>query len=151
MLMLNRAFFSLQSNWTPTVIALGNLFLNAVLDLVLYRFGVWGIPLSTALCNIVATWALLVLMRRRLGGLDGSRIASTVTRVVIASALVALVGYVIWRPLDSFLGRSFPGQFVSLGAALVASVAVYFAACSLLRVREMQALLSLRGRLRSAR
>jgi putative peptidoglycan lipid II flippase len=151
MLMLNRAFFSLQSNWTPTAIALGNLFLNALLDLVFYRFGVWGIPLSTALCNIVATWALLVLMRRRLGGLDGTRIASTVTRVVVASSLVALVGYVVWRPLDSLLGRSFPGQFVSLGAALVASIAVYFAACSLLRVREMQALLSLRGRLRSAR
>src|SRR5262249_654377 len=32
MLMLNRAFFSLQSNWLPTAVALGNLFLNAVLD-----------------------------------------------------------------------------------------------------------------------
>ena len=32
MLMLNRAFFSLQSNWIPTAVALGNLFLNALLD-----------------------------------------------------------------------------------------------------------------------
>jgi putative peptidoglycan lipid II flippase len=151
MLMLNRAFFSQQSNWIPTIVALGNLFLNAILDLVFYRFGVWGIPLSTALCNIVATWALLVLLRRRLGWLDGTRIASTVMRVVVASALVALVAYVVWRPLDDLVGRSFPGQVVSLGAALVVSVGVYFAACSLLKVREMQALLSLRGRLRSAR
>ena len=43
MLMLNRAFFSLQSNWVPTWIALGNLFLNAVLDLALYHVGAWGI------------------------------------------------------------------------------------------------------------
>ena len=33
MLMLNRAFFSLQSNWIPTIVALGNLFVNLVLDL----------------------------------------------------------------------------------------------------------------------
>ena len=31
--MLNRAFFSLQSNWIPTLVALGNLFVNLVLDL----------------------------------------------------------------------------------------------------------------------
>src|SRR5207247_8345189 len=35
MLMLNRAFFSLQSAWIPTAIALGNLTLNAILDPVL--------------------------------------------------------------------------------------------------------------------
>ena len=35
MLMLNRAFFSLQSNWIPTAVALGNLFLNALLDFAL--------------------------------------------------------------------------------------------------------------------
>ena len=32
MLMLNRSFFSLQDNWVPTAVALGNLFLNAILD-----------------------------------------------------------------------------------------------------------------------
>src|SRR3954468_5234398 len=53
MLMLNRAFFSLRQNWLPTKIALATLFLNALLDLALYRVGVWGIPLSTAICNIV--------------------------------------------------------------------------------------------------
>ena len=75
MLMLNRAFFSLQSNWIPTVVALGNLFLNALLDLAFYRFGIWGIPLSTTVVNIAGTVALFVLLRRRLGRLDGRAIA----------------------------------------------------------------------------
>jgi len=47
MLMLNRGFFSLQSPWIPSWVAFGNLGLNAVLDAVFYRFGIWGIPLST--------------------------------------------------------------------------------------------------------
>ena len=150
MLMLNRAFFSLQSNWIPTVIALGNLFLNAILDFALYRVGVWGIPLGTAICNIVATWALVVLLRRRLGRLYGGEIVSTVVRVAVVSAAVAGVSWVIWKPLDSTLGRSFGAQVVSLGLALVAAIIVYLAGCRLLRVRELDTLTSVWARLRGA-
>src|SRR4029079_17490259 len=70
MLMMNRAFFSLQENWLPTAVALGNLALNAALAAAFYRFGTWGIPLSTAVVNIAGTVVLLVLLRRRLGRLE---------------------------------------------------------------------------------
>ncbi|MDX6454525.1 MAG: putative peptidoglycan lipid flippase [Gaiellaceae bacterium] len=150
MLMLNRAFFSLRMNWIPTKIALGNLFFNAVLDLVLYRVGIWGIPLATAICNVAGTFALLVVLRRRIRRIDGRSIAATTSRVVVASAVVAAVSWAIWRPLDSTLGRSFPAQVVSLGTALTAAIAVYLICCRLLRVRELDALLSLRNRLRGA-
>ena len=150
MLMLNRAFFSLQENWIPTIVALGNLFLNAVLDFAFYRYGVWGIPLSTAFVNLAGSWALFVLLRRRLGGADGGAIAVTVLKVVVASAVVAAVSWTVWRPLDSALGRSFAAQLVSLGLALAAAVVTYVACCRLLNVRELKTLLSLRTRLRRA-
>jgi putative peptidoglycan lipid II flippase len=149
MLMLNRAFFSLQSNWVPTVVALGNLGLNALLDFAFYRFGTWGIPLSTAICNVAGAAALLVLLRRRLGRLDAATIGASTARIVAASAAVAVVSYAVWRPLDDALGRSFGAQVVSLGAALAAAAAAYAAGCRALGVREMQALLSLRSRVRS--
>jgi putative peptidoglycan lipid II flippase len=151
MLMLNRAFFSLQSNWVPTWIALGNLFLNAVLDYVLGRWlGIWGIPLATAICNVAGAWALIVLLRRRLGSVDFVGVASTTTRVVAASAVVAAVAWFVWHPLDSALGRSFPAQVVSLGTALAAAVVAYTLGCRLLRVQELDSVLSLRTRLRRA-
>jgi putative peptidoglycan lipid II flippase len=148
MLMLNRAFFSLQSNWIPTSVALGNLALNAILDALFYRLGVWGIPLSTAVCNLAGTIALLYLFKQRLGRIDGSAIASSVSRIVVAGAAVAAVAWFVWRPLDSILGRSLPAQVASLGSALLAAGAAYLVVCSALRVREMQALLSLRSRAR---
>lgn len=148
MLLLNRAFFSLQSNWVPTAIALGNLVLNALLDLAFYRLGVWGIPLATAICNIAGAWALVAVLRRRHGRLDGAAIAASLVRVVAASAAVAAVGYGVWRELDAVVGRSFGGQVVSLGAALALAVAVYLAACKLLRVEELRTLTSLGARLR---
>lgn len=147
MLMFNRAFFSLQDNWTPTVIALGNLFANALLDLAFYRLGTWGIALATAVVNVGGTIALAILLRRRLGSIAGGRMTAALTKIVLACVPVAAVSYVVWEPLDGALGRTFPAQVVSLGAALLAAVAVYLAACSVLRVGEMQALLSLRGRL----
>jgi putative peptidoglycan lipid II flippase len=150
MLMLNRAFFSLQSNWIPTAVALGNLFLNVILDVALYRVGAWGIALSTAICNVAGTIALLVLLRRRVGEFEGRRIAVTVIKVVIASSVVALVAWFVWHPLDDALGRSFIAQVVSLGSALAASLGIYIVACRLLRVRELEVLLSLRARLRRA-
>jgi putative peptidoglycan lipid II flippase len=150
MLMLNRAFFSLRLNWLPTAIALGNLFLNAVLDFAFYRVGVWGIPLSTAVCNVAGTWALLIALRRRIRHVDGVEITSTVARVLVASAVVGAVIWTIWRPLDSALGRSFPAQLVTLGVPLGAAVAVYLVCARLLQVRELDVLLSLRTRLRRA-
>jgi putative peptidoglycan lipid II flippase len=149
MLMLNRAFFSLQSNWIPTAVALGNLALNIALDAVFYRFGTWGIPLATAICNVAGTVALIILLRRRLGRIDAHALASSAVRIVVASALVALVSFGVWWPLDDALGRSFPAQVVSLGLALAAAAAAYLGTCRALRVREMQALLSLRSRVGS--
>src|SRR5207249_6644305 len=70
MLMLNRAFFSLQSPWVPTVVALGNLGLNAALDGAFYQLGIWGLPLSTSIVNIAGSAALLVLLRRRLARIE---------------------------------------------------------------------------------
>ena len=148
MLMLNRAFFSLQSNWIPTAVALGNLFLNAVLDYAFYRFGVWGIPLATAVVNVAGTWALLVLLRRRLGRMHGGEIAQTVARVALVSAAVAGIAWIVWKPLDSALGRSFGAQAVSLGLALAAALCTYFIGCRALRVRELDTLTSVWSRLR---
>jgi len=150
MLMLNRAFFSLQENWIPTAVALANLFLNAILDLVFYRYGTWGIPLSTAVVNVAGTVALVVLARRRLGGIEGARTTTAIVRILIASAALAAVAYAVWEPLDSALKRSFGAQVVSLGAALLAAMAIYLAVCRLLRVRELDALLSLVRRVRPA-
>jgi putative peptidoglycan lipid II flippase len=150
MLMLNRAFFSLQHAWTPTWVALANLGLNAALDAAFYKLGIWGIPLATSLVNIAGTAALLLLFRKRLGLIDLGRTANTVARIVVASAVVAGVAYGCWRGLDDAVGRAFWGQLVSLGTALVASTVVYLAACRALRVRELDTLLALRSRFQRA-
>src|SRR3954468_16852445 len=119
MLMLNRSFFSLQDNWVPTLVALGNLVLNALLDVAFSPFGIWGIPLATSLVNIAGTAALLVLLRRRLERIHFDRVSGSFLRVLAAAVLAGLAAYAVWKPLDSALGRSAGGQLLSLGPALI--------------------------------
>ena len=144
MLLLNRAFFSLQLPWIPTAVALGNLALNALLDWAFYRLGTWGIPLGTTVVNIAGTAALLVLLRRRLGRIELMETARAFGLIVLAAAVLGVVAYGTWRGLDEALGQSLAGQIVSVSSALVAGAVAYGISCRILGVRELQALRSLR-------
>jgi putative peptidoglycan lipid II flippase len=150
MLMLNRAFFSLQMPWLPTAVALANLALNAAFDAVFYRLGVWGIPLSTSLVNVAGTAALLWLLRRRIGRIELSQTGGALARILVAGGLLAGVSFGVWQGIEAALGNALGPQVLAVVAALLAGGLVYLVACRLLRVRELDALLSLRGRLARA-
>ncbi len=150
MLMLNRAFFSLQSNWIPTAIALANLGLNAALDAAFYRVGVWGIPLSTSVVNVAGTAALLFVLRRRVQRIEFGATSRALLLITAASAALAGSSYGVWIALDHALGRSLGAQLVSLCAGIAVGLAAYLISCFLLGVRELDALLGLRARFRRA-
>ena len=82
MLMLNRAFFSLQSTWVPTSVALGNLGLNAALDALFYRGRRLGDPALDVAREHRRPWRCCIqLLRRRIGRLElKETIRSTVRR-----------------------------------------------------------------------
>jgi putative peptidoglycan lipid II flippase len=144
MLMLNRAFFSLQSPWIPSWVAAANLGLNAALDAAFYRLGIWGIPLSTSLVNIAGTAALLVLLRRRLGRLELGETTRSFVLAAVASAVLAAAAWWSWHLVDAALGRSLAAQVASLGVGLGIGLAAFVGACRLLGVRELDALARLR-------
>jgi putative peptidoglycan lipid II flippase len=150
MLLLNRAFFGLQTPRIPTLVAAGNLVFNAVLYAALYRVGVWGVPLAISIANIAGAGALIVLLRRRLDGLDLARTTDAFLRIAAASAALGAVAYGVWWVLDDVFERDFLGQVISVGGGVSAGGAVYLAACRLLGVREIETLLSLRARFRRA-
>jgi putative peptidoglycan lipid II flippase len=148
MLLLNRAFFGLQLPRIPTIVAGANLVLNTALYLVLYRVGVWGVPLAISIANIAGAAALLTLLQRRVGGLEIRRTTDAFLRITAASAALGVVSYAVWWVLDDVFGRSFLGQLISVGGAVTLGGLVYLGACRALGVREMQTLLSLRARFR---
>jgi putative peptidoglycan lipid II flippase len=146
MLLLSRSFYSLQRNWVPTSVALGTVALNAALDAVLYRLGIWGIPLATSIVNVVGVAILLTVMRRDPGLAAPRDVAASVVRIVLAALAAAAAALGVWAGLDALLGRDLWAQIVSLGAGLAAAALAYLGAARLLGVRELEALQALRRR-----
>ena len=145
MLILNRSFYAVQTNWTPTAIALGAVALNATFDTIFYRLGIWGIPLATSTVNVVAATVLLVMMRRRVGLEHVGRTLGVVARVAFAAAFAAAAAFLVWYGLDSLFGDSLIGQLASLGVGFAAAGLTYLGLARSLGLRELEALLLLRA------
>jgi putative peptidoglycan lipid II flippase len=143
-LLLTRTFFSLQRPWIPTTISGINLAITAIVALALYApFGVGGIVVGTVVATAASVAAQAMILRRELGGLELGQFLDNAIRVTAAAALLAGVSYLVWYGLDEALGRSTIAQIVSLGAALLAGAAAYFAAVLALRVPEARQILRL--------
>ncbi len=138
MLLLNRSFFALQRPWLPTGIALANLALNTVLNVAFLRFGVWGIPLATSLTNVVSIVLLWVLLQRHVGSLEGYRTVRSIVRVTVASGVLAAVAWGTWRVVDGLVGRSLPGQLLSVMLACTIGGVAYLWVAKRTRIEEAQ-------------
>jgi putative peptidoglycan lipid II flippase len=143
-LLMTRAFFALQEARIPTQVAAGNLFLNLILDLILYKpFGAGGIALATA---VVTTWnasLLGILLSRRVGSLHVREVAGEAARIAVATVYCTAAAFGVWWPLDQLLGRSILAQVVAVGLGLAAGAGAYFAAGRILHLAEMDVLASL--------
>jgi putative peptidoglycan lipid II flippase len=138
-LLQTRTFFSLQRPWQATALATIDLVVSALAALALYApFGVGGIVAGTGIGTTAAVVAQAVILRRKFGGLELRRLFSTATRITIAAAALAGIGWLVWHVLDQALGRGLAGQIVSLGTGLAAGGVAYVALSWLLRVEELE-------------
>ena len=137
-LLLTRTFFSLQRPWTPTALAAGNIVLNLLVSLALYKpFGVAGPVIGTATASAAMAAAQARWLRADLQGkLEGRATAAAVARMLAAAVGLGVVAYGVWRGLDELLGTRLVAQIVSVGVAIVAGLCVYGGAVLALRVRE---------------
>jgi putative peptidoglycan lipid II flippase len=125
-LLLTRTFFSLQRPWLPTTLALGSLVVNVAVSVALYKpLGIAGLVLGTGVSNAVLTLAEARWLRVELRGLEVTRSLISVAGMLEGAVVLGLVAYVVWSGLDHALGRSLPGQIVSVTGAIALGAAVY--------------------------
>jgi putative peptidoglycan lipid II flippase len=153
-LLFSRTFFSLQRPWATTALAGANLVVNAAVAAALYEpFGVAGIVIGTVAGTVVMCVAQGALLRSWLGGVEGTRMLASATRMLVAGALLGGAAYLVWDLLDAALGRSLAAQIVAVGVGIGAGLGVYAGAVWALKVpeaREFRALLPARFGRRSA-
>jgi putative peptidoglycan lipid II flippase len=151
-IMFNRGFQGLQRPWLPLYVGLVNLGLNALLDWVLYRpLGTRGIVLSTSIVSAFNFVALVWLMRRQVGPVDGRRILGAAARMAVAALALALVSFGLWRALRGFADGGLAQLLLSVVVVFAAGGLAYVGAARLLRLEELHVLGTLvRRRVRPA-
>jgi putative peptidoglycan lipid II flippase len=138
---MSRAFYAMHDTRTPVLIGITAMALNLAFSLlfsaVFTRLG-WmphgGLALANSLATALEMIALLFVMRRRLGGLEGRRVWSGLARATAGGAIMALV---LWGWIDRTSGGS--AWLVALGGILLGG-GVYGSLLLLLRVPEARAL-----------
>ncbi|MFB0535147.1 MAG: murein biosynthesis integral membrane protein MurJ [Anaerolineae bacterium] len=134
-----RTFFAQEDTITPLLIAAGSAAVNIGLGLVLMGpLGHGGLALANSLAVSAEVLVLLLILRRRLGGVEGKQTLQELSRVLLATAVMgAVIGGVLT------LGHRADANIIWTAAAGgVAGVIIYVAVSRLLGVRELYSMLA---------
>jgi putative peptidoglycan lipid II flippase len=129
-----RAFFAQKDTVTPLLIAVGSAVANILLGILLMgRLGTGGLALANSLAVTGEVLVLLVVLRRRLGSVEGWQIAQILARVLLAclgmgAAMIAVLAWGRHMELTSW---------VLVPAAGVSGAVIYLLVGRLLGIREI--------------
>ena len=132
-------FYALHESRTPVIVSAVTVCINIALNLLLIRvMGYRGLALGTAIAALFNAAALLWLLRRRLGGLDGRRVATAFGKIAVASAVMGVAAWVVQRALGGVLppDAGVIARLVGVGAAITIGVGVLGAASRVLGIHE---------------
>jgi putative peptidoglycan lipid II flippase len=130
------SFYSLGDSRTPVTVSVVTVAVSLALNLALVRvMGFRGLALGTALAALFNAATLLLLLSRRLDGLDGRRIAIAFVKILAASAVMGLTAYVAVDWLHSRLpGNEWYLRATRVFGAIMLAILVLFFSARLMRI-----------------
>jgi putative peptidoglycan lipid II flippase len=136
---LSPAFYALNDARTPMLISLGSIVVNYVMNsLLVGPFGHVGLAFSTSAVALVNFMLLALIMRRRIGGLQGRRLGKTVLQIFCASFAMAAIGWITSEFVSTLPLYGIVMDLVKVGASIGLAAIVFYLSCRLLRVEELQ-------------
>jgi putative peptidoglycan lipid II flippase len=135
------SFYSLGDARTPVTVSIITVAVNLALNLALVRvMGFRGLALGTALAALFNALTLLLLLSRRLDGLEGPRIFVAFLKILAASLFMGVAAYAA----SGWLRESLPGgewymRATRVFSAIVLAMLVLVASAKLMRIAEFTA------------
>jgi putative peptidoglycan lipid II flippase len=135
---LSPAFYALNDARTPMLISLASIAVNYLMNsLLVGPFGHVGLAFSTSTVALVNFLLLALLMRKRLGRLEGRGLGKTILLVGVASAAMAATVWIMTKavtslPIDGFLLR-----LVQVLASMGSAAIVFYLSCRSLKIKEL--------------
>ena len=138
--LLTRTFYAMQDTRTPALVNLVAGAVNVGAALVYVGpldLGLGGMALAHATSYVVGASLLLLLLRRRLGPIDGSRIARTAAKATIGAVTSAAAAFGVIEAWEVPTEASVLVQAAHVGAAIAVGVLVFLITALILRVGEV--------------
>jgi putative peptidoglycan lipid II flippase len=136
--LLSRAYYAMQDTKTPFLINCLSVGTNIAVDFPLFfAMGVKGLALGHALSYLIGVGLQLRDLRKKIGGIDGSRLLTSGLRIAAAAGLM---GAVVWLTFQAVVRVSASGSISDLAQVAIpiaVGVASYVAFASLFKVEEV--------------
>jgi putative peptidoglycan lipid II flippase len=100
-----------------------------------------GIGLAMSASNLVGAVISAMLLRRRIGGLDGARVLRTHIQLVVAAVAAGVAGWLVDAGVHAAVGFGRLSSYLALLVAGVTMIAVYGTALRVMRVQEFDLLM----------
>jgi len=136
--LMSPSYYALGNSRVPVIASAASIAFNITLSFVLVRsLGHRGLALGTAAAALLNASVLLVMLRMRLGGLDGRRLLNAAVKISLASIAMALAAYYAERALHvPFAGDAVRAQAVRVLGAIAIGMGVLAVCAHLLRIEE---------------
>jgi putative peptidoglycan lipid II flippase len=96
-----------------------------------------GLALGHATSYVFSATVCVLVVRRRLGGVDGAAIVHSLARIVPAAALTALAAFATSELFGRLIGTAtLVQQILQVGAAVLAGLLVFGVSATIFGIRE---------------
>ncbi len=135
---ISPTFYALGRSRIPVMVSVGSVAVNIALNVTLVRLlGFRGLALGTSITAILNASLQLFLLRREIRGLEGSRIAASFARVMIASAVMGVTTAASYWQLSALMpGAALTTQLLRLLTTIMIALMTLVAMAQILKIPE---------------
>lgn len=135
---LDKVFYSLKDTKVPMTNGIIAVVLNIVLNIVLVKFmGYGGLAFATSLSSLICIVLLFRSLKKKIGYYGQDKIRSTFIKTLVASLVMGVVTYFVYKFLFGILGLGFIQEAISLGVSIAIGGAIYLALIVVFKVEEV--------------
>jgi putative peptidoglycan lipid II flippase len=134
------AFYALGDSRTPMVVSIASVLVNAGAAFAMVRiagFGHAGLALTTSVVSTFSSLALLILLRAKIGGLQGREILIGLGKIIVAAALMGAVCHAVVVGSHALLHTPGLARVADVAVGVPAGLASFYAIAAVLRVPEL--------------
>lgn len=135
---LDKVFYSLKDTRVPMINGIISVLLNIILNIILVKvMGHGGLALATSLSAIICIFLLFRSLKKKIGYYGQDKIRATFIKTLVASTVMGVVTYFVYKFLFGMLGLGFIQEAISLGVSIAIGGSIYLALIVVFKVEEV--------------